>query len=836
MHPETWSRAKEIFERLLRAPKGSRPALVEELCGENAELRELVMSLLRGASRTSGILDTPAADLSLFGDSDAGPGSVFSAGDELAGRFRIVRLIGSGGMGNVYEAEDLTLENARVAIKTIRGPLVSDSKIEARFRQEVYLARKVTHPNVCRIHEFFVHEPLGGAGSRECFFSMELAPGSSLRQSLRKRRFSQAEAIGILSQLASGLAAAHASGVIHGDFKAANILLVSEDSAPRAVITDFGLAIPARSARAESEIGSLAGGTPQYMAPELFHGEPATPASDVFSFGVVAVEVLTGALPAQTAEAAKIDLEPVKRTLRQAPSRIRDIIVRCLAESPDGRFGDAVALQHDWQNATGSASSRYGRRAWMFGVAGGAAGVVAARAFGLLGWRQRVPSLAVLPFHAMSAGLESLADGLADKVISVLSAAKNVLVIARSSSFQYKGAQTSDMMSFGRKLGADLLLTADVSLERGLYQVVTHLYQSVDGKQVWRQTISASAQSAFDLQQQIGMAVSRRLQIGLSPPVHKQPDPAAHEAYLTANYYWNKRDPESLKRALESFQEAIRIDADYPEAWAGLASTYQMLPNSLLPLPEATALAKEAARKALSLDDQLAAPHMVSALLSHRFDWDWQTAIREFQRAIDLEPQNARAHHWYAGTLSDLGYANDAIREIETAHQLDPLSFAVDTAAVMYLGAARRFEEAIDKGKRVIEVEPQYFRIYPFIALAYLGVHDLPHAMEAYERGYQLAPTDPYVQAHLAYACFRTGQNDRGTRLLDELMQRPVPPPPFYVAMVYCGRGDKVNALRWLERGFEERDPSMTMVKVHPALDLVRGEPEYRAILQKMRM
>jgi tetratricopeptide (TPR) repeat protein len=392
------------------------------------------------------------------------------------------------------------------------------------------------------------------------------------------------------------------------------------------------------------------------------------------------------------------------------------------------------------------------------------------------------------------------------------------------------------MLAFAQRMGADLLLNAEVSLERHAYQVIAHLYESHGGTQLWRQTFTAERQGAFELQQQIVAAVRRRLQIAFSRPLRNPPDPAAYEAYLTGNYYWNKRDPESLQRALERYEMATHIQPDYAEAWAGVANTYQMLGSTSLTLAEATARAKDAARRALALDNQLAEAHMTAALLSHRFDWNWKVAIQEFQRAIDLEPQNARAHHWYAGTLSDLGYADAAIGEIETAHALDPLSFAVDTAAVMYLGAARRFDEAIAKGRRIIQVEPQYFRVSPFVALAYLGVHDLPHAMEAYERGYQLAPTDPYMQAHMAYACFLEGQTARASKIFDELLQRPVPPPPFYVAMVYCARNDRANALRWLQRGYEDRDPSMTMIKVHPAFDPVRGEPEYLALLKKMNL
>jgi serine/threonine protein kinase/Tfp pilus assembly protein PilF len=839
MFPETWARAKEIFELALAAPCANRTRLVEEHCRGDLELRGLVGDLLRGAEQTSGILDTPAADLPLFGGATLGLDQILSPGDQLAGRFRIDRLIGTGGMGDVYEAEDMALENARIAIKTIRSSIGWDPKIELQFRQEVYLARKVTHANVCRIHEFFVHESKSQADSntnRICFYSMELVTGVALRDLLRTRRFGVAQAIGIISQLASGLAAAHASDVVHGDFKTANVLIVETGNSIRAVITDFGLAKQVRSTNAEAEMGLLLGGTPEYMAPELYRGQTATPASDVFSFGVVAVETLTGNILPSAANEVGVDREAVRAALQDIPSRLRDVIVRCLSTSPADRFADGSSLLQEWQNALTSRANTYSRRAWIFAIGGGAAGIVTAREFGLLRFQSSKPMLAVLPFRALSAEVEALADGLADRLITNLSGARSVRVIARSSSFQYKGTQQRDMLAFAQQIGADLLLNAEVSLERQAYQVIAHLYQSRDGRQLWRQTFTAGRQASFELQQQIVAAVLRRLQIAFSPPLRNPPDPAAHEAYLIGNYYWNKRDPESLKRALESFETATRVQPDYAEAWAGVADTYQMLGNTSFTLPEATAHAKDAARRALALDDQLAEAHMTAALISHRFDWDWQAAIREFQRAIDLEPQNARAHHWYAGTLSDLGYADAAIGEIGTAHVLDPLSFAVDTAAVMYLGAARRFDQAIAKGKRVIQVEPQYFRVYPFLALAYLGAHDFPHAMEAYERGYQLAPTDPYMQAHLAYACFLAGETERASKIFDELLRRPIPPPPFYVAIVYCGSNDRANALRWLERAYEDRDPSITMIKVHPALDPVRGEPRYLSLLQKMNL
>ena len=562
------------------------------------------------------------------------------------------------------------------------------------------------------------------------------------------------------------------------------------------------------------------------MPPELKAGRAPSFASDVYAFGIVAAEVLSGC-------DGNNDQQVLARNIGTLPPRVRKVILDCAQAEPELRFRDAGEMLAAWLRATTPRSNTFSRLGFLYTAAAGMAGFIAARELGYFESGADKPTIAVLPFRAGSRDLEPLADGLADYLIANLARTRQVRVISRSSSFLYK-ERPGDVLGFAQRLAADFLVTAQLWSEQRQYRLTAQLIRSQDGSQVWRESFASDANAIYGLQQKISAALHQQFRTGYSRPWRPAPDPKAHELYVTGRYLWNKRDPESLTRALDCFRAAVAIHPQYADAWAGISTSYQLLASSRIPLAEAAARAREAANRALELDDQLAEAHLCAATLSQRFEWRWDDAIRSFRRAIELEPGNERAHHWYAGLLSDLGFADAAMEEIELAHRLSPLSFPVETAAVMYLYVARRYDEAIARAMRVIAVEPGYFRIYPFLAACELEKRRSREAMEHYERGYSLAPADPYLPAHLAYACFRMGQRARAEQLIHDLLNRKVAPPPFYLAFAYCGNHAVDEALRWLQRGYKEHDPSMSMVKVYPAIDPVRHEPKYRDLLTKM--
>lgn len=841
MSPAVWERAKEIFSDISELPQAQRAAAVRQRCGGDEELLTLVTELLANDDEQDGFLDRPALEDSFFAEvaSESQQNLSFREGELIAGRFRVTRHLGSGGMGDVFEAEDLSLEGSLTALKTIRRIEGWNAALEARFRREVKLARKVTHSNVCRIHEFFIHETDGGPDQeprRVCFFAMELLTGPSLLDAMREPGIvTGKEAIHFLEQISDGLAAAHAAGVVHGDLKLANVLLDVSDGVRRAVITDFGLAkqastyVSPEGASGETIPGA---GTLMYMAPELLNSQPPSPASDVFAFGVLAIYLLTGKSELVQQHSEGYHPAEVRPHLRNLPAPVQRLLLRCIAKRPEDRPQDARALAKAWTKANLPAWERYTRAGFFATLAAGAAAMIAGRN-GNAPATGGTPSLAVLPFKS-SSELEVAADGLAEQIIRALARARNLKMIARASSFQYKGKDL-DFAAIAARLAVDLLLTGEVSAEAGMMRIVVRLMRA-DGTAFWSESFEQKASALFQAQQEIAARVARQLQLGYATSTRPAPSPAAYELYLKGRYYWNKRDTENLKRALVCYQQALQIQPDFAEAWAGLADTYHQASGSFIENREAIARATEAADKALALDDRLAEAHLSRAILRQRVDWDWPGAMAGFQKALEMEPGNSRAHHWLAGFLNDLGDSAQAIQEIELARSLDPLSFAVTNASTMFHYLARRYDDAIRIGSGLLAVEPRYILVYPLIAESWFGKGDWRRAMEYHERGNALAADDVILTAYLALGCLRCGQRARGLEAIQRLIHRPVPPPPFFVAMAFCGDHDAANAIHWLERGLAEHDPAMTLVKVHPAMEILRGNPRYQAILHSMHL
>jgi hypothetical protein len=370
MTAEQWGRIKAIFEDLVERPPEEWPRRLDELVPHDPTLRGEVRRLLALHAQTSAFLDSiPSAAKALRAHTQSAP--IFAPSDRAAGRFRIVRLIGAGGMGEVYEAWDETAKTS-VALKTIRSGLASHSRIEARFRREVELARQVTHSNVCRVNDIFQHE---SAGHTVLLLSMELLDGETLAERIEKGgAAAPEEARGIVAQIAAALDAAHAVGVIHRDLKSSNVMLVRTPTTQlRVVVTDFGLAQPLARGATEGGGDRLHAGTPAYMSPEQGRGRPSTPASDIYSLGVLMYEMLTGRLPFPAAEPSRAGRRPPappSAIVNGLDPRWDDAIARCLEEDPQRRFASAGAVAA----AVSPSPSDFGGRRRMLSLLAGLGG------------------------------------------------------------------------------------------------------------------------------------------------------------------------------------------------------------------------------------------------------------------------------------------------------------------------------------------------------------------------------------------------------------------------------------------------------------------------------
>ena len=667
---------------------------------------------------------------------------MFRTGDIVAFRFRIVRYLAKGGMGELYEAEDLELRE-RIALKTILSHIAADERSILLFKREVHLARQVTHANVCRIYDVFRHR-YAAAGDRLAgevvVLAMELLHGETLADKLRRDgRLSSAEILPVVRQMAAGLTAAHRVGVVHRDFKSHNVMLVKptrEAEEMRAVVTDFGLA--RRSTQDESTSLSMSlsaeneiSGTPAYMAPEQVEGGPVTPATDVYALGVVLYEMVTGALPFMGETPVKT---AIKRLHEPPPSprvHVADVdplwettILRCLALRPHERFasaGEVVSALEGGRLEPAVAPDR--RQRWTGAVWSALALIVLATLV--------VRLCRVRALHSFKRG---------DYVDRGLTAEEQRQRLRAGLPLRWhqRGAHQSPVATARAESRRQQFLVPLQRPERGSAggrprvgcdghpgrQGLATRRQPLDQRRADRRPRPDAGVGRAIRQQgsgpvsSVGGHLSRRCREAACPPGRgpaaavpgrtSMRNPEAYELLLKGHFHRAKGGTEDRQKAGDYFARAIAADPSYALAHADLSDIYRSLVSSgLLDRNEYLPKARAAAQKALELDDGLADGHYALANLM-TYAWEWADAEREYKRAIELNPNLALAHRWYAAYLRLMGRHEQAIAEISRARELDPLSPGVNATVGYVLSSARRYDQAITALNKTIDLDRKY--------------------------------------------------------------------------------------------------------------------------------
>jgi eukaryotic-like serine/threonine-protein kinase len=792
--------------------------------------------------------------------------SVFRTGEVVAFRFRIVSYLARGGMGELYEAEDLELHE-RVALKTILSNIADDERSILLFKREVHLARQVTHANVCRIFDVFRHRPAGdrGRAGEVVFLAMELLHGETLADRLaRDGRLPTADVLPIMRQMAAGLAAAHRAGVVHRDFKSHNVMLVEPtppDRDPRAVITDFGLA--RRSTHDDRTSMALLtdtpeiSGTPAYMAPEQVEGGAVTPATDIYAFGVVLFEMVTGTWPFM----AETPLRTAVKRLQEPPPSPRthvpdldpvweETILRCLARAPADRFatiGDvAVALEGRLRDDR-VADDRARRRsptAWVLALvlsATLAGGYFIYARFVQASAADGITSLAVLPFVNTSRDpqQEYLSDGISESLINRLSQLPGLKVVANSSSSRYKGKNT-DPQDVAQALGVDGVLAGKV-LQRGdSISISVELIDGRDRTLMWGEQYVRPATDLLQVQGDISREIAAKLRLRLTQGQQQRlatPDvrsPEAYELLLKGRFHRAKGSADDRRRAGDYFARAIAVDAGYALAHADLSDIYRSLVNSSLVDPaEYLPKARAAARRALELDENLAEAHYALANLM-TYAWEWTDAEREYQRAIALNPNLALAHRWYASYLGLVGRHDEAIAEIMRARELDPLSPGVNATVGSILATARRYEQAIAALQKTIELDPSYPYSYAFLGSTYAAQRRYANAVAAYQKAITLGLDTSTTQIALGAAYAGAGDDTRARAVLARLQSQTEYVSPGELAILLAALGEREEAFASLEKAHAARDLQLQYLGTNAGYDPLRADPRFRDLLKRV--
>lgn len=778
---------------------------------------------------------------------------------ERLNHYKILDRLGEGGMGEVFRARDSRL-GREVAIKVLPERFASEKAALGRFEREARALAALSHPNILTIFDF-------GNESGVCYTVMELLKGETLRERIRRKPLTADEALKMAQAIAEGLSAAHSKGITHRDIKPSNIFITTDEVVK---ILDFGLARVEKKAKGDDpdtashySVETVPGkmiGTVPYMSPEQVIGDLADARSDIFALGCVLYEMISGKRPfyhsnPRETMAAILTDEPPELPRAICPPEVQSIIKRCLQKDRNKRYQSAAELLTAIKLATRDQSltlsainikaPQLNRRIYLIVLPLLLLTILAGTLYKLYGSNDRsYRSLGILPFENVDndSTQEYLSDGITEGVIDSMSRLSKVRVMARSTVFRYKGRKV-DAQTAGREMKVDAVLTGRVFQQSDTVTVKLELVDTYDGSQLWTNQYTCKSSEVIALQEQIATDISDRLGLKLTGDDVKRMtkrDTQNNEAlslYMKGRFYWNKRKPEFILKGLEHFKQAIDIDPNFALAYSGLADSYNVLGGlGVLAPDDSFPMARNAAAKAMELDNSRAEAHASLAHVLTFYYWDWDEAEREYKRAIELNPEYATAHQWYGLHLAAMGRMEEAIKEFKIAQHLDPLSLVISAQAGLPYYYKGEYDRAIEQYKKTLDMDPTFAPALAFLSWAYEKKGEFDQAIALGEKVKKDEST--WIQAGLGHSYAIAGKKSEAQQVINDLNNtaRRTYVSAFAFANVYVGMGDKDRTIEWLEKAYRERSGLLIFIKVDPRWDSIRDDARFQALLREMKL
>ena len=856
MTPAQLQTIEEIFYAALEQDSNNVARFLDTACEGDELLRRKVEALLASRQRVGSFIETSAAGIATRiienGQADLLVGQTF-------GHYKISKRIGSGGMGEVYLATDMTA-GRKAALKLLPMRFTGDAERLKRFQQEARAVVALNHPNILTVYEI-------GEDHATHYIASELIEGETLRQRLARGRIELSEAVDVAIQVASALAAAHEAGIVHRDINPGNIMLRRDGYVK---VLDFGIAKLAEQEGpmpkdevlllVETNLGSILGTVP-YMSPEQACGTQVDKETDIWSLGVILYELVTGHQPFVGEAPREVMTSirekqppPLTSYSKQSPAELQQIISKALRKDQSERYQSASEMLQALKNLRHNLELKdeldrsTTAPLWLRWIRSPAALVlvllVAALALAVPFYRHRnlttssppEKSIAVLPFADLSEAKdqEYFCDGISEEILDGLARVDGLHVVGRTSSFSFKG-KNANVSEVGKKLNVANVLEGTLRREGNRVRITAELINTRNGFHLWSETYERELQGVFAVQDEITRSIVEALKVKLaiSLPVHEQRNTEAYELYLQGLFFSNKSSEADLRRALTFFQTTLEKDPTFSRAWTGIAKVWYFLADVYVKPLEAYPASKEAALKAIALDENDAEAHCYLSEAKRVLDWDLEGADAELKRALELDPNSAPVHFFLSLLPLFRGELPEGLRLVLDAEKLDPVSPITSYVATAAYLANDQIDDAISEGQRTLLLDPNYFYLDSDLAAAYREKGNFAEAIALYTKS-QDATHLP--SSGLAITYTRMGRQVEARNILAQLLQarekRYVSAP--VIAAVYVALGDKEEAFRWLERAFAEHSGILQWIAFLPEFRPLHSDARFPHLLRRI--
>lgn len=849
MEISNWQQIEDTFHFAITLHGVERAEYLSQICGENQPLRAEVESLISSFEERSEFLEEPAFDLGMKVLEDSLNTSL--TGQEI-GSYKILEKLGSGGMGEVYLAEDVRIHR-KVALKFLSNSLVDDAWAKRQLFREAQAVSMIDHPNICPVYDI---KEIGN----HSFIVMQYIEGKTLSDLIRNRQVEEKQFVSIARQITAALAAAHANGIIHRDIKAGNIMVMPNGQVK---VLDFGLAKIIKNQKADNQGNSPSlmtqtnaiVGTIAYMSPEQLRAEKLDYRSDIFSLGTVFYELVAGKNPfLQTSDAETISailtapVKPVTTLKNGNAATFNRVIKKCLEKDKEKRYQSVGDLVLEFEKLQDNKLLNT-KSLILFRSLVAAVFLIVFLTVGAFVYQRAIAprSLAVLPFINLSADSKNdFMSGMAETLIQKLSGSSYINVRPFTQVANYK---TSDInpVEIGQNLNVDAVLTGKIIEQNNQLILQTKLINIADGSQLWSENNVLKESDTLAIQNNISEEIISRLQSsfnGNDKQVRKSQyteNPEAYKYYLQGLDFWKQRDQNNIKKASEAFYQATKTDPNYALAYSGLAYIYIVRPSvnyKAMPAREAITLAKLYAEKAIGIDENLCEPHAALGAILHKYEWNWTAAEKEYRRAIELNPNVAQTYYWYSDLLAASGRFDEAVPISLKAKELDPFTPSMDLNVGRVLYYARWFDESEKYLTDVLKTDPDNSGAKTILGFVYLQQPSEEKHNAALKIFEDLHASDKKAYAaSLGYTYGKLGKKTEALAMLNELEQMENTEdylPAHEKVLIYLGLGDKEQSLFWLEKAYQEHFMGLAALNVDPIYDDLRPDARLQNLLIRM--